>query len=81
MRVPAAYTLVRKHKVSRPGILLLNSAGKKVDFFMLKPGGGEREAARLAAFLKKHGKKKGPQQKKDQGKPKSGRGKSGKRWY
>lgn len=68
VKVPAAYSLVRKHKVTRPGMLILNGKGKKVAFHKLAVGGGKAEAGRLARFLKKNaprktGKKK-PQKKK-----------------
>ena len=52
MRVPAAYKLVRKYGITRPGVLLLDGEGELVAFRKLVPGGGEKEAAGLAGFLK-----------------------------
>ncbi|MCZ6602370.1 MAG: hypothetical protein O6952_05130 [Planctomycetota bacterium] len=87
VKVPAAYSLVRKHGVTRPGMLILDGDGKKVAFRKLKVGGGAQEALRLAKFLKKYAptksvrKKKAKPQRKKSGKRLEPAGTSKRGWY
>ena len=73
MRVPAAYKLVRKDKITRPGVLLLNGEGELVAFRKLVPGGGKKEATGLAGFLKTNAP---PKRKKKEEKKKAPKGKA-----
>ena len=78
MKVPAAYSLVRKYGITRPGMLILDGDGKRVAFTKLKVGGGAPEAARLTKFLKKYAPAKSVRKKKKRLEP-AGTSKRG--WY